>query len=167
MDFPKQSVEVDIASCVASHNKNNRGCRKAIDGIKTQKNNGWAYEPKNANLKLFLKSITYISRVEIKTCLAKINCRIKKFLLRIYIDGKWKIPTNIKILPEEPLTEPVATVDADGNIKMIKIMNDISITFDPIDAAEVLLNVYETEGKNGNVNEIILFHTSKIFIFYS
>ena len=72
----------------------------------------------------------------------------------------WKIPTNIKVTHP-----PKAAVDQEGVITQNKdVKKQIWITFDPIDANDIKLIVYEYGGTFGIVNEIYLFKAGKMFL---
>ena len=159
LDSPKEDTWVNIKECKAGHSQSLYKCHEAMDGTHDKGSNGWRTH-KNTHLKLTLAETTYISKVYIQTGhkLSPGN-RLRSFRLRAHVGGKgWTVPTNMRVFSWGP--EEVGTVDSEGNIWMTTIKQRFWIEFDPIDAIEVVLNVFPK--KMISVNEIVLTKAGKM-----
>ena len=159
LDLPNFDKSVEFDGCEASHEQKDWPCRHAIDGKDEEHLNGWAYSGKvPAWIKLTLKhkETAYISKVRIRTSYKFKSHHLKTFRIRLNEAGVgWIVPKNMKVTVKEGNTVDVY----DGYITSLQEIVNFKIEFDPIDAWQVLIDVFSSWNGNTNViiNEITLY----------
>ena len=168
LDNPTLSDYVKIGQCQASHQQHNFDCNKVRDGNRKGPNNGWAYNGElPAWLHLFFDKWTtrFVDKVWIRQCTKRLpktpHC-LKKFQIRFWSPSTgWRAPAIKKVLLSGQGT---ASFTDDGNIELLNMRRDITIYFDPIDASEVWIDVWESfhHDRNAVVNEITFYNAGII-----
>ena len=164
LDNPRLGDHVNIWHCGASHQQHHHDCNKIKDGNRVGPNNGWAYEghlPAYLHLGFEKWIARFVDKIWIRHCTGRLpktpHC-LKKIYIRFYSPSTgWRAPAIKKVSLNDG---GKATFTDDGNIELLDMREDIRIYFDPIDANQVWINVWESFHSDNNavVNEITFYN---------